>query len=177
MGSGAQVLNTPFFRGNKCLRTCRLFRTTALSIIVRSRNLVFDITVLLYEESRFVHPVEKSLDSSLVGGVDITPPFRTRIQDAVDGTVVALATVFNSWSGNPCALSRRRAYMQMERAPALSKVSTWADTERSLVIVTPRIRSEQTRYIAKGDGCSSHLKKFRNFSWKKQFLPRELPNC
>src|SRR6218665_2940501 len=42
----------------------------------------------------------------------------------------------------------------MERAPALSKASTWADTERSLAIVTPRIRREPTRSIAKGRGTS-----------------------
>src|SRR6218665_1626065 len=42
----------------------------------------------------------------------------------------------------------------MERAPALSKASTWADTERSLAIVTPRIRREPTRSIAKGGGTS-----------------------
>src|SRR6218665_2859229 len=42
----------------------------------------------------------------------------------------------------------------MERAPALSKASTCADTERSLAIVTPRIRREPTRSIAKSGGTS-----------------------
>src|SRR6218665_3385959 len=42
----------------------------------------------------------------------------------------------------------------MERAPALNKALTWADTERSLAIVTPRIRREPTRSIAKGGGTS-----------------------
>src|SRR6218665_2189366 len=42
----------------------------------------------------------------------------------------------------------------MERAPALNKALTWADTERSLAIVTPRIRRELTRSIAKGRGTS-----------------------
>src|SRR6218665_2257109 len=41
--------------------------------------LAFDISALLCEESGFIHPVEESLDSSLVGGVGTSPPCRTRI--------------------------------------------------------------------------------------------------
>ena len=68
-------------------------------------NLVFGISVLLCEESGFIHPVEKSLDSSLAGGVGIAhhagPAYRMRLM------VVAFATVFSAWFGNPCALDQQ----------------------------------------------------------------------
>ena len=66
MSSGAQVVNTWFLRGEQMSYNMSLISNDGpLYIIVRSRHLVFDVSVLLCEESGFVHPVEKSLDSSL----------------------------------------------------------------------------------------------------------------
>jgi|SRR6218665_984989 len=105
MSSRAQVVNTPFFRGDKCLSTCRSFLTTVLSklsstvVIWRSMSVsgsVRNSDFYIRSRIRWIRSLSEALAYPHLAG----PAYRMRL------IVVALRAVATRGRAPPSIMSR-----------------------------------------------------------------------